>query len=32
MGKSEVDELDDTYNKIPGQLVRMINTADKWTF
>jgi four helix bundle protein len=29
--ESERDELDDTYDKILGQLVRMIDHPDQWT-
>jgi four helix bundle protein len=29
--ESDRDELDDTYDKILGQLVRMIDHADQWT-
>lgn len=31
INESERDELDDTYDKILGQLVRMIDHPDQWT-
>ena len=31
LGAKEADALDDTYDKIIGQIVRMITSPDKWT-
>jgi len=31
LGVKEADALDDTYDKIIGQIVRMITSPDKWT-
>lgn len=31
VSKTQFEELDDTYDKIIGQLVRMLSEADDWT-